>query len=388
MRVFIIIVFLKSFMTFCLANHPTILHYQHNVTWTNKSDVLWEWINKLERVKFNKLTMNLQNECPNLRNISSIIEGPLRNCIDMKNHAILIGNFKFDKNKIPSGKGKLVQKDYRDRTKPSSNVCYKLLSSIKKVSGNFVGGKLNGKGKIHYLDQTEMVANFQCGIIHGPVLIWNKHHILQAIGSYQNGMAHGPFWVMQDSIYVQVHFENGYLIAENVIVLDLDRKKATIGTLRDQNHLDQVRNIVVETGQFNEIRVIKVPTFQISQENSMKLPMKIIALPSEQRIMIRPSRILYFNRVAKTGSLNMIILFQSLGVHLGYDVDQGIREKEIVQEDTIGIKKEVDALVQTHESTVKSRHYAFFSLREWGYSWEPDWFSLVRDPIERVSYLQ
>ena len=116
--------------------------------------------------------------------------------------------------------------------------------------------------------------------------------------------------------------------------------------------------------------------------------MKIIALPSEQRIMIRPSRILYFNRVAKTGSLNMIILFQSLGVHLGYDVDQGIREKEIVQEDTIGIKKEVDALVQTHKSTVKSRHYAFFSLREWGYSWEPDWFSLVRDPIERVSYLQ
>lgn len=177
-------------------------------------------------------------------------------------------------------------------------------------------------------------------MIHGPVLIWNKDHILQAIGSYQNGMAHGPFWVMQDSIYVQVHFENGYLIAENVIVLDLDRKKATIGTLRDQNHLDQVRNIVVETGHFNDIRVIKVPpTFQISQENSMKLPMKIIALPSEQRIMIRPSRILYFNRVAKTGSLNMIVLFQSLGVHLGFDVDQGIREKEIVQEDTIGIKK-------------------------------------------------
>ena len=47
--------------------------------------------------------------------------------------------------------------------------------------------------------------------------------------------------------------------------------------------------------------------------------------------------------------------------------------------------QEVDSILRTHSPTVKVRHYAFLDFARMGYKWNPDWFSLVRNPIEKVS---
>ena len=91
-------------------------------------------------------------------------------------------------------------------------------------------------------------------------------------------------------------------------------------------------------------------------------------------------------RIAKTGSTSFIALFFKLGAKLGYDVDTGHRQHENVQDDSEGMFNEVDSILRTHKPMVKIRHYAFLDFAKLGYQWSPDWFNLVRDPIEKVYY--
>ena len=74
-----------------------------------------------------------------------------------------------------------------------------------------------------------------------------------------------------------------------------------------------------------------------------------------------------------------------LGAKLGYDVNPGIKQKEDVLDSYEGMFQEVDSILRTHAPTVKVRHYAFLDFARMGYKWNPDWFSLVRNPIEKVS---
>ena len=91
-------------------------------------------------------------------------------------------------------------------------------------------------------------------------------------------------------------------------------------------------------------------------------------------------------RIAKTGSTSFIALFFKLGAKLGYDVDTGHRQHENVQDDSEGMFNEVDSILRTHKPMVKIRHYVFLDFAQLGYQWNPDWFNLVRDPIEKVYY--
>ena len=54
--------------------------------------------------------------------------------------------------------------------------------------------------------------------------------------------------------------------------------------------------------------------------------------------------------------------------------------------DPIGMKDEVDGLLRTHKNLVNVRHYSFIDFEKLGYRWRPDWFSVVRDPIQKVSF--
>lgn len=62
------------------------------------------------------------------------------------------------------------------------------------------------------------------------------------------------------------------------------------------------------------------------------------------------------------------------------------KREEIFRDNRIGLKKEVEALIKTHEPLATSRHYAFIDFEALGYSWSPVWFSIVREPIARVGY--
>ena len=69
---------------------------------------------------------------------------------------------------------------------------------------------------------------------------------------------------------------------------------------------------------------------------------------------------------------------------MGYDVNTGHQKYENVQDTRKGILNEVNSILRTHKPMVKIRHYAFLDFAQFGYQWNPDWFNLVRDPIEKV----
>lgn len=48
------------------------------------------------------------------------------------------------------------------------------------------------------------------------------------------------------------------------------------------------------------------------------------------------------------------------------------------------MKDEVNNLLRTHKNLVNVRHYSFIDFEKLGYKWRPDWFSVVRHPIEKV----
>ena len=54
-----------------------------------------------------------------------------------------------------------------------------------------------------------MEANFIKGVITGKVRIFNLHNELQGVGIYQNGLPHGPFWLLYQDHYVQIHVNQG-----------------------------------------------------------------------------------------------------------------------------------------------------------------------------------
>ena len=202
----------------------------------------------------------------------------------------------------------------------TGNNCYDILPSILNIHGRFHKGVLNGKATITYNDETKLKANFIHGVIHGNVRLFTKHNELQGTGLYADGLPHGPFWFIYKNQYVQVHFERGNIIEENVIMTNLNSNLAIIGELINSTYLVNARQVKVDfIGEYKCMQVICIPT-ELSGEpliSQVKIPLKIIPMIAEQRIMVKPSKIMYFNRVAKTGSQSFIKLFKILGEKLG-----------------------------------------------------------------------
>jgi hypothetical protein len=44
----------------------------------------------------------------------------------------------------------------------------------------------------------------------------------------------------------------------------------------------------------------------------------------------------------------------------------------------------VKSLLKLHTPTVWIRHFNFHDLKRLGYHWQPEWFAVVRDPLEKV----
>ena len=71
--------------------------------------------------------------------------------------------------------------------KSSRKQCFELLPAIKKISGaKMENGVLNGKASVTFQDETKMKVNFYQSIIHGQVLLFDKHEELQVPKSKQS----------------------------------------------------------------------------------------------------------------------------------------------------------------------------------------------------------
>ena len=100
--------------------------------------------------------------------------------------------------------------------------------------------------------------------------------------------------------------------------------------------------------------------------------------------MVRPQNFLFFNRIAKTGSSSIIVLIKKLKLKLNY-VDFTITPKEEYVFDSYdGQVKMTENILSINAPAVCTRHYAFLDFHQFGYNWMPDYFNVVRDPIEKV----
>ena len=114
--------------------------------------------------------------------------------------------------------------------KNTKGYCYDLPQSIEEISGNFIKGQLNGKASIIYKDETRMEATFSNGFISGIVHIYNRHDQLQAVGLFKEDLPHGPWWAFGDlGQFIQVHFNKGHIVKENVIYANYEDESAMIG---------------------------------------------------------------------------------------------------------------------------------------------------------------
>lgn len=240
-----------------------------------------------------------------------------------------------------------------------------------------------------------MEATFEKGIINGKVRIFrtdNKRgssEKLAAVGLYTNGQPHGPFWVLSPNQeqFMQVHFNEGKLVPENTLLVDFEAEWAILGTLVNGSHLLNPLKIELDwVGEYNCMQVLRIPK-EVSGEpldHKVKLPSTILGLPESQRVLVKPSKMMFFNRVAKTGSQSFIHLLVTLGDKLGYKTIPQIRQRETVADNEKGIQEEVNAMVLSQENLVMVRHYNFIDFAKFGSPWHPDWFNLVRDPIDKI----
>lgn len=101
-----------------------------------------------------------------------------------------------------------------------------------------------------------------------------------------------------------------------------------------------------------------------------------------KEISVQPSDVLYFNRVAKTGTTSLVKLIQILSKRLHY---KGVGTVDSIIYDSLeGQLEEINSLLSLNQPTVWVRHYAFLDFESFGYKWKPEWMSIVRNPIERV----
>lgn len=97
---------------------------------------------------------------------------------------------------------------------------------------------------------------------------------------------------------------------------------------------------------------------------------------------------LYFNRIAKTGSQSFTRLLIRQGEKLGFEVKPKIHQTETLADSATGVSSEVASVLATDSPMVFIRHYNFINFEKHSSGgWRPDWFNIVRDPIDKVCYI-
>lgn len=215
----------------------------------------------------------------------------------------------------PHGNGKLV-KD----SKHSSKGCYELFPHIEYVHGNFHQGYLDGKVKVKYSDDDSYIeANIVKNVLHGQIRILDETDQLIWVGRYENGLPTGPFWFYAPFAqqFVLVNFEQGLMIEEPIALVDMNDKSIKVGKMLNETWLESTRELKsVQVVEHNGIKTIKMDDTHDTdevKENINEIPLKITHIPEEQRITSHPAKMLYFNKVAKSGSTS----FTGLLVHQG-----------------------------------------------------------------------
>ena len=95
---------------------------------------------------------------------------------------------------------------------------------------------------------------------------------------------------------------------------------------------------------------------------------------------------MYFTRVAKSGSTSFMGLLIHQSTLHNYNVIQKRKTMDIITEpfDLKSVENEVKSVLKERKPRVLTKHYAFIDFAKFGYKWSPDWLAIVRDPLERI----
>ena len=207
------------------------------------------------------------------------------------------------------------------------------------------------------------------------------------------GLPHGPFWVfsfLSKHQFMYVHFNHGNLVHENSIVIDTNAKYAMIGTLNRTHLVDAEMVHLEDIAKYQCMPVLKMPLYDPNINESgvgrqqILSPFTINSDINLQRIMIRSSKIMFYNRVAKTGSKSISELFRNLDKKNDFVVESIHLSKEASFESDDCLKWKISKLLKISRPMVLIQHYSFIDLSKFGYTWSPDWFNIVREPVEKV----
>ena len=102
-----------------------------------------------------------------------------------------------------------------------------------------------GKARIVYKDGGQLECNFAKGVINGKARLFDKHDDILAVGLYEGGRPHGPWWIYARSTeqYIFVHFDNGALVEENVVLVDFEAEWGLKGRLVNNTYLEDAQKI-------------------------------------------------------------------------------------------------------------------------------------------------
>ena len=179
---------------------------------------------------------------------------------------------------------------------------------------------------ITYTNSAYMEVTFRNGVIQGMARRFDKNNVFEMIGNYHNGLPHGPFWIGNyfHQKFILVHLHKGQIVSENVVQFDVVTLTAIQGNLVNGSLLDVPQQFQINKfGEYKSIKII--PTIPYNSSNvgnsAIILDSYIEYVPFEQRILVRPSNFLFFNRIPKTGSSTLKHLISKLMHGLQYRLD-------------------------------------------------------------------
>ena len=81
--------------------------------------------------------------------------------------------------------------------------------------------------------------------------------MFEMIGNYENGWPHGPFWIGNafQKNYTFLHFNQGNLIAQKAVLLNVGSNTGIMGNLVNGSILDQAQNTPINW--FGEYKCLK-----------------------------------------------------------------------------------------------------------------------------------
>ena len=96
-------------------------------------------------------------------------------------------------------------------------------------------------------------------MLHTPLFVglvrgFDRNKVFEMVGNFRNGFPHGPFWIgnVFQNNYTFMHFNNGKIINENVVLLNVNSNTGVMGNFANGSLLEQAHETPINWfGDYN-----------------------------------------------------------------------------------------------------------------------------------------